>query len=514
MGKRLLLFYLFSFKRLRDLGRLALFALHRYKNNIFLIDSETGFQLSFSELKQRARKILYFLQQQGIRQQETIAFLSDNCHEYFEIRTACHLGNYIFFALSPYLDYDTILYFLKEAQVKVFFYRNFSERGYLEKILHTIDLDSRSYTAIFDSSISSKVVKVKPSALATYNLSSGTSRRIPKIVPLTNLNWVMSLHNYIRNARLGSRRRIIFLSCMPLATAGSTTYLPLLFAGATVIIYKGTFDSAKVVAYIKQYNVSRLYLTPSWFLYLLEYCRQRDEKLFGLDEIIVGTEPISSRHLKEAVEFFGPKISVGYGMVEVLPPLTLLTSKDYFCNKKLDESRLACVGRILPAVKIKIIGNKQRRLSRGEIGRIVIKSKTRGKPYLNNPEAKEQFKGKWFYTEDYGYCDKKGYLSVVGRKDDILFYCDRPYFASEIEEKIYGLLFIQRCAVVSCKESIYIFATVRPDIESSKAKDMINEFCRNNFKQYFQPAGIFIKDQLPVTSLGKLDKQKLCREIH
>ena len=71
----------------------------------------------------------------------------------------------------------------------------------------------------------------------------------------------------------------------------------------------------------------------------------------------------------------------------------------------------------------------------------------------------------------------------------------------------------RRCAAVSVNESIYIFASVRTNIEFSKAEDLIREFCRDNFKKQLQPADVFIKDQLPVTSLGKLDKRRLCREV-
>lgn len=513
MGKRLLLFYLFRCKRLRALSRIVRFALYRYRSDICLIEPETSGQLSFDELRQRAGKLLSFLQQQGVRKQEAVAFLSDNCREYFEVRTACHFGNYIFFALSASLDHDAVLYFLKEAQAKVFFYRNFSENEYLEQIPHAIDLDSPSYHAIFDKNAEAGEAKVKPSDIATYNLSSGTTRRVPKIVPLTHLSWAMSLHNYIRNARVISHRRMVFLSCVPLATAGSTTYLPLLFAGATTVIYSGAFDPARIEAYIKRYNVSRLYLTPSWLLLLFEYCKQKDERLSGLENIIVGTEPIPGQPLKEAIEFFGPKISIGYGMVEVLPPLTLLTPGDYLHHEQIDDARLESVGRVLPGVVIKIIDNQQWELPRGEIGRIAIKSKTRGEAYLNSPDAKEQFQGKWFYSGDYGSVDAKGYLSIVGRKQDILLHYDRPYFAREIEEKIYQLSFIQRCVALSRNEGIYIFASVRGNIGFSRAEELIKEFCRDNFKKHLQPADVFIKDCLPVTSLGKLDKQQLSQEV-
>ena len=401
MWRAFTLFYLIIFKRLTTLAKLIEFACSRYKDKTFLVDPRTQERISFNLLKDNSQKILTYLQKKDIKPQEVIAFYSTSYRRYFEIRTAAHLGNYIFFAISPSLDIDTIFYFLKESKAKILFYDDFPVDDFSGEIVHPVNIASDLFKAILDSQILYSSVKQKPSDIATYNLSSGTTKRVPKIIPLTNQNWVSSLYSYIRNAGAKPSKDVVFLSCIPMATAGSTTYLPLIFMGATAIIYPGAgFKDETVFNLIKRYKVNRLYLTPSWFLDFFEYCKEMEDNLPELENMLIGTEPMASRRFSEAVSFFGPKISVGYGMVEVLPPLTLLSNKEYEKSGKIEEKLLGSVGRVLKGVTVKIVDDQHWELGASEVGTVAIKSKTRGLTYLNNKEAKDHFVDEWFYSED------------------------------------------------------------------------------------------------------------------
>jgi fatty-acyl-CoA synthase len=514
MWRSLLLFYLIIFKRLKTIARLIDFAFRRYKDKIFLVDPQTQERISFKQLHENAQKILTYLQKKGIAPQEVMAFYSTNYQRYFEVRTAAHLGNYIFFALSPGLDSDAVFYFLRESKTKIFFYDDFSIDGLAGDVINPVNMTSDLFKAVLDSKIAYNPVKQRPSDIATYNLSSGTTKRIPKIVPLTNRNWVCSFYSYIRNAGARPSKDVVFLSCIPLATAGSTTYLPLIFMGATAIIYPAVgFKEELVFTLIKRYKVSRLYLTPSWFLNFLEYCKQKQDNLSELENILIGTEPIALRHFREAVSFFGPKISVGYGMVEVLPPLTLLSAKEYEKSGNIEEILLGSVGRVLKGVTVKIVDSQRWKLGVNEVGLVAIKSKTRGLTYLNNKEAKDHFVDEWFYSEDYGFFDKKGFLHILGRRGDIVFSGERDYFSREIEERIYQIVCVKRVAVVASDDKIYIFVSLAGKGEHGKAYERIKNFCESELPKDICLQEIIIKSDLPVTALGKLNKKELIEEV-
>jgi long-chain acyl-CoA synthetase len=114
-----------------------------------------------------------------------------------------------------------------------------------------------------------------------------------------------------------------------------------------------------------------------------------------------GAAPIA----KEILEFFwacGVPVLEGYGMTETATAATTST---------VAEHRFGTVGRALPGVEIRI----------AEDGEILIKGPNIFKGYHN--QASTSFGAVadgWLHTGDLGSLDEDGYLSITGRKKDII----------------------------------------------------------------------------------------------
>ena len=328
------------------------------------------------------------------------------------------------------------------------------------------------------------------------NVSSGTTQKTPKIIQLSNQNWTESLYNYIRNAAdTGLHKNIVFMCTLPFVTAGSTTFLPAFLSGLKYIVVKEDTAPEALVHYIKKHKVTRLYLTPSRLLELLEWGKAQNETLPSLKQIITGTERMPPLRLREAIEYFGPIIYLGYGMVEALPPLTLLSPKEY--------SKLNSVGRVAKGVKIKFLKDD----------RIAIRTKTVSDGYLDNPEVNsERFKRGWFYSDDYGYMDEEGFLYVWGRKEEILTLEPRRIFAKELEERLSRIPCIHRCMAMRKNGKVYVFASLRKEMDPGEAEQEIYRFCTAASGDIIMPDRIIIKRRLPINSLGKLDRRALIED--
>jgi long-chain acyl-CoA synthetase len=126
--------------------------------------------------------------------------------------------------------------------------------------------------------------------------------------------------------------------------------------------------------------------------------------LFGnsLTKAVSGAAPIA----KEILEFFyacGVPVLEGWGMTETTAVGAVNT---------LENLKFGTVGRAMPGVEFKIADD----------GEILIKGPNVFSEYWRNPEAtKETFtEDGWLMTGDLGSLDEDGYLSITGRKKDII----------------------------------------------------------------------------------------------
>ena len=137
---------------------------------------------------------------------------------------------------------------------------------------------------------------------------------------------------------------------------------------------------------------------------------QAEEKLFKnvraifggrVQRATSGAAPIA----KEILEFFwaaGVPVLEGYGMTETATAATISTIEDH---------KFGTVGRPLPGVELKIAPD----------GELLIKGPNIFGGYHNKADASfGAVEDGWLHTGDLGSIDTDGYLSIVGRKKDII----------------------------------------------------------------------------------------------
>jgi len=523
MLKKILMLYLRYGRRLNTPARIIRFALSRYRRRVYLVDLKQQRQYTFGELWQRSLCLVGFFQRQGLRQGDVIAFAAENCLEYYELRVAAHLSGMVFFGLSPSLRENDLAYFIEKSRARVLFYR--APREYNRQLLdyqHAADEPGLELLVDLDGSIYEELFQLPGSDLgmtsmacsATYNTSSGTTKRTPKVIPLAGRHWVESLYLFIASSDVKPGGNTVFMSALPLVTAGSTTFLPTMMAGIKVIISSGHFNPEKMVKNIKKYAVNRLYVTPSWLIELLEWCRQHHEPLIQLEQIITGTERLPVSWFKEVVDYWGPKIVVGYGMVEVLPPLTMLTPLHYYGKSGLKTVLADSAGQAVRGVQLKIVRQGLFAVPPSTIGRIAVKSPTMFAGYLTSAgEVESNIVDGWYVTNDYGYLDAEQFLHIVGRQTEMFVRQGKTFFSRDLEDLVYQLDFVKRCCAVADGERLMLFVSLRPGMGTNTGRDEIERFCRNLADRRLQPDEVEIKKSLPINFLGKLDRKALEEEF-
>ena len=119
------------------------------------------------------------------------------------------------------------------------------------------------------------------------------------------------------------------------------------------------------------------------------------------------------------------------------------------CNIN-NSYKYGSVGKPLINNDIKVVKkNKQ------EFGEILIKGKNIFKEYLEDKETTEKVKkNKWLHTGDLGYFDKKGFLFIKDRIDNMIVVSGENIYPSEIENVIYEFKKIRLGIVTSVSDKI------------------------------------------------------------
>ncbi|GAA1966600.1 AMP-dependent synthetase/ligase [Agromyces allii] len=133
----------------------------------------------------------------------------------------------------------------------------------------------------------------------------------------------------------------------------------------------------------------------------LVYSKLREAMGGNVKYAVSGSAPLGPR-LGHFYHSLGITILEGYGLTESTAPATVnLTTR----------SKIGTVGPALPGVSVRLADD----------GEIQIKGIDIFKEYWNNPEATaEAFDGEWFKTGDLGSFDDEGFLTITGRKKEII----------------------------------------------------------------------------------------------
>jgi long-chain acyl-CoA synthetase len=134
---------------------------------------------------------------------------------------------------------------------------------------------------------------------------------------------------------------------------------------------------------------------------LLVYRRLREAMGGRVRYAVSGSAPLGP-YLGHFFDSLGITVLEGYGLTESTAPATV---------NPTSKVKIGTVGKALPGTGIRIAAD----------GEILLRGINIFREYQNNPEwTARSFDGEWFKTGDLGALDADGYLTVTGRKKEII----------------------------------------------------------------------------------------------
>jgi acetyl-CoA synthetase len=295
--------------------------------------------------------------------------------------------------------------------------------------------------------------------------------------------------------------------------------LPSLFLGRPQLAYDGRFDPTATFRLIEKYGLTNLFLPPSAFRMMRNTEGLTDEYELGtVRSIVTGGESITQPTLEWASDVFdGAVINEAYGQTEFNPLV---------CDcQALFEFREGTMGRPTLGRDVRVIDAETATddLEPGEVGEIAVRYEDDDpslfKRYWNKPErTAEKFENGWFLTEDLGKQDADGYVTFVGRKDDVITSSGYRIGPAEVEEQLESHEAVVAAGVIGVPHETLghvvkaFLELVDGKSNSPELQSEIQSYVKETLAKHEYPREIEVLEGLPATTTGKIRRAEL-REI-
>jgi len=265
--------------------------------------------------------------------------------------------------------------------------------------------------------------------------TSGTTG-MPKAVPLTSLNEMLTAHDVTIHFPLGPSDKTMNMSpwfhrggnyC-----AGPNTAF---FVGAEVVTLP-QFTPETVLDAVEHYGLTYVIGAPTNLERLADTQEAQPRDLSSLSGIVTMGAPLSQDAALRYQRVLTPRIANGYGTTEAFWN-TYLRPDDL--PDAAGAAGRACLDDDVAVVKVqsdRISAPHEHAKKDGqEIGEVIMRSVKSGYAYLGNPEEQaEKFRDGWVYPGDLATWDENEIVTVVGRKDDMIISGGENVHPVQVEE--------------------------------------------------------------------------------
>lgn len=487
-------------------------------DRIFLTDSTIaeGADITYGQLYSLSVMLKDLFIKEGVKKGDRVAILLNNGYEIAAGFFASILAGAITVPINPVYHKNDIAYILKEAETSLLLTSS-DFTGLLEEInpdnsFKTCILkDRRGLLGKLSKKPKEKITfpEISDEDIMVVSYTSGTTAH-PKGVVVNYGPMIKNASEFIN--RLEFDKNSVFYCPLSLSyMAGWYNLLFLPFLAQARVVIDSVFSAKSLFTFwdtVIKYKVNVLWLVPTILSILLssknskarEYCKANVKR--GL----VGTAPLPASLKKAFEKEFNLFFFENYGLTET-----------FFITTNAPEIlfKEGSVGKPLEGCKIIIKSPSGSVCKPLEEGEIFVKTEylTPGYYSKNGITAVKKEDG-CFVTGDVGKVDESGYLFITGRKKDLIIKGGVNISPRAIEEVLHRYEPVMEAAVIGMESESYgedVIAVIRLKDQFKKTYDesRLVEFCEKNLSKIQKPRKFIIIDEMPKSSSGKIQKEKL-----
>ncbi len=498
-------------------GMLVQRAARRYAGRVALVGPQGT--VTFAELGDRVGRLAGGLRALGLAPGDRVLDLQPNQNTSIEADLACCTAGLVRVALNYRLHPDDWAGIADDCGARALVYdaRYAAPTGALRSGIperHTVvigDGPGVPYEKLCAAAPAGDHAQhdARPDDLVSLNYTSGTTGR-PKGVRRTHRVRFASLVNMVADV-VGAAPgpADAYLHAGPVTHTSGLFVLPFLVHGARQLILPA-FDPEAVVDAVRHRGATHTALVPTMVARLLAL----GEPLAELRMLGYAGAPMPPEQIRQAYDRLTPNLVQYYGLVEAIPPVTVLDAADHAAGLAGEPERLTSAGRPALGVELSIVDDDGRPLPPGEVGEVVTRGDHVMPGYWSTVAGSVRAVDAegWLHTGDLGRLDGPGRLWLVDRKGDMIITGGYNVYPREVEDVVAEVPGVREVAVLGLADPDWgqrIVALYTGDAEP----DAIEAHCRARLASYKKPKEVRRVARFPLNPTGKIAKNVLRREL-
>ncbi|MBI9074335.1 MAG: fatty acid--CoA ligase [Desulfatibacillum sp.] len=285
-------------------------------------------------------------------------------------------------------------------------------------------------------------------------------------------------------------------------------------------VYPGRYEPETILKLARDHKATYSHCVPTILHMLLNSPSAKDTNFEGW-KITIGGAALPKGMCIEGLKM-GINIYSAYGMSETCPLMTQALLKPYMLDWPLEQQvdYRTKTGLPAPCVQVRIVDPEGKELPHDgkTAGEVVTRAPWLTQGYLNNPEKSEElWENGWLHTGDVGIIDELGYLQITDRIKDVIKTGGEWLSSLELESIISQHKGVSEVAVVGIKDDRWgerpmalIVPRAGEQLTVKEIQTFMGAFVENGtIPKYGIPESILFVDEIPKTSVGKIDKKEI-----
>jgi acetyl-CoA synthetase len=305
--------------------------------------------------------------------------------------------------------------------------------------------------------------------------------------------------------------------------AWSSFFAPWNAEATILIVNQPRFEAAALLATMAQESVTTFCAPPTVYRMLIQQDLAPWRDRLSLREMVGAGEPLNPEVIQQVQDGLGIVIRDGFGQTETTAQVG---------NSPGQEVVPGSMGRVLPGYDVVLLdpATGEERLGEGAEGELCLRlSGTGGRPvglmagYHGDPEkTAESMREGAYHTGDVASRDARGYITYVGRADDVFKASDYRISPFELESVLIEHPAVAEAAVVPSPDATRLsvpkaYVVLAPGYSpSAETAESILGYARKNLAPYKRVRRIEFAE-LPKTISGKIRRVELRgreQEVH